>query len=1073
MCKISVLVVNLNNLEYTKGCINDLLNQDCDFNLTIVDQNSTEKGTIEYLSNLPSNIEVIKNSENKPLNQLWNWFVERSNTPYICLLNNDVRIAPNFLSSAILVLEIEKNVGFVNHVTNNKSYTCWNNILNYEIIEMPYRQGWDPIFKKECYSKIPEDLLFFYGDDYIYSNLYSSGMRGAYVLNSPMIHFERSTTIEKGGHRDLSTDYYFFNKLDLHKNLNFVERLSKWKPEFNEIKSRVYITHVTKDYLSIAINLSKSLSLFSKLPLIVYCVNLEDSDKKYFDLYPNVQLRNINLDVNSNSTDYIKNESGNFYINRKSPRIYKILSAKTIAMEMALEEGYQEVCYLDSDCLATPNVDELFEWMSEITDFPIATEGIHEYMVVIENGKQRGNPFEFSWPNADNKFSLEWPLMEFLGIEPDRRVRYRTTGIMLMNQDCLPFIKEWKELCFLLPEIVDVTYFAPFHEETVYNVLCCKKKPSGFPLCYINIDGLETVKHFYSYNSIEGELRWSDNEYEKNFYKIPIEKRYVKVLHGEKRTYEIDKILNFFNNKMIKFIQPNDENPFGKIEVRISEKLLNFREPYTFQCINTIDNKIKWQCNNMYLNWWASYVEPCNSISKLIDSENNIIEQWEWSTEEHGDYSHRMFLEWSKNNKGSKGIAIGVHDGTTGEWVVPVRDNLIQGFLVEASDKQFEDLLLNYNNFENVDVLKLLVTKDGKDCYFFESDDGFTNSVNREHVLKYNSNIKDVMKKSISLNDLIIKCGLKNDLDWLHLDVEGIDDELVMSLDPTLVKMPELIIYESLNLTTDRKNKTIKFLESNGYTCTESGWNTIAIKKKIDLSLLIHTCDNYEKFWSGMFYTLDFYWDYNKIPVYFANEEKPISDIIFNCKGYQYRPDKRIKQILTGKSNDMYGFSTRFIEAVKQIPSKYVLYMQEDMWLKRSIDYKTLEDIITFMDENNADSVRLHAKLFYYESYKLEQTKTIISGKRMHKNVGEHILSHNATIWRKDYILKYQIPGEDPWSNEIEGSKRMSVDNNNNYHYNIHWYCQPGIAEKGEFSQEALIYAHIVDEMKKIEIESK
>jgi len=239
LVNISVLVVNLNNLQFTKDCISDLLSQDCNFNLTIIDQNSYEEGTKEYFESLPSNIEFIQNEINTPLNNLWNWFVIKSNTPYICLLNNDVRVAPNFLSSAIQVFEKEQNIGFINHVSNNKDYQEWSNELKYKVIESPYRQGWDLIFRKECYNQIPNELSFFYGDDYIYSKLYSSGMKGAYVLNSPMIHFERSTTVEKGGQRDASPDGLFFSQLDLEfKNMSFVEELSKWKPEFNKIKMK-------------------------------------------------------------------------------------------------------------------------------------------------------------------------------------------------------------------------------------------------------------------------------------------------------------------------------------------------------------------------------------------------------------------------------------------------------------------------------------------------------------------------------------------------------------------------------------------------------------------------------------------------------------------------------------------------------------------------------------------------------------------------------------------------------------------------------------------------------------------
>ena len=555
---ISVLVVNLNNLEFTKDCVSDLMSQDCNFNLTIIDQNSSEEGTKEYFSTLPENIEFIQNDCNVNLNQLWNWFVLKSNTPYICLLNNDVRIAPNFLSSAIKVFEKEPNVGFVNHISNNKDYQEWSFELNYKIIETPYRQGWDPIFRKESYNQIPNELSFFYGDDYIYSKLYSSGMKGAYVLNSPMIHFERSTTIEKGGQRDASPDNLYFHQLDLEfKNMSFVEELSKWKPEFNSLtistlsslkKMKTYITHVTRDYLEVALNLSKSIKLFSDLPLIVYCINLQEEDKQRFNEYDNVQLRNIDLDISERtSEDYTSVDSGNFYVNRYSARIYSILCAKTIAMEMALEEGWQEVCYLDSDCLATPLVDELFNWNSTITDYPIATEGIHEYMIWVENGVQLGNPFSGgSWPVADNKLCLEWPLMSFLEVGENQRGAYRTTGIMLMNQKCLPFIKTWRELCFILPKLVNIRKYATYHEETVYNVLSWKKTNEGFPLCYVNLgEGFETVKHFYSEEAVEGQSRWSDTDSSQNFYRIPDDKRNTKVLHGEKRTSEVDLILDY------------------------------------------------------------------------------------------------------------------------------------------------------------------------------------------------------------------------------------------------------------------------------------------------------------------------------------------------------------------------------------------------------------------------------------------------------------------------------------------------------------------------------------------------
>jgi ubiquinone/menaquinone biosynthesis C-methylase UbiE len=260
--RISIVIVNLNNLEHTKNCVNDLLLQDIPFNLTLIDQNSSEVGTTEYFNDL-----FLKHSEghfygkihilgkyntghNKPLNHIWNDFVKNSETEFICFLNNDVRLSPNFLSSSVLLFDMKPNVGVINHTTNSKDFQTWSKNLDYIIQETPYRQGWDLIFRRELYCNIPEELRFFYGDDYLFSKLYENGYVGAYILNSPVIHYEKSTTIEKNGMRDSSIDYEQFKNIDIkYNNLHFNEEFSKWKPEFHQINEDNYSkeSYLTRD----------------------------------------------------------------------------------------------------------------------------------------------------------------------------------------------------------------------------------------------------------------------------------------------------------------------------------------------------------------------------------------------------------------------------------------------------------------------------------------------------------------------------------------------------------------------------------------------------------------------------------------------------------------------------------------------------------------------------------------------------------------------------------------------------------------------------------------------------------
>ena len=309
---------------------------------------------------------------------------------------------------------------------------------------------------------------------------------------------------------------------------------------------RAFITHVTENYLEGAHNLAKSLDIFSDIPLVVYLLDPNQDRSGEFKRYKNVEVREIFLGLEKpKESDYFYTPEGNFY-SQAGDRIYRIISSKTLAIEKALEEGWQEICYLDSDCIATPLVDDLFEWSPLITDFPIATQGIHQYMIMVENGAQRGNPFENSWPTPDHKLCIEWHLMNFLDMEENQRGIYRTTNVVMANQKCLGFVRTWRKFCEVLPDLLDVKKHAPFHEETVYNVLSWRNPEGGLPLCYVNLgEGLDTVKHFYSNEAIEGTTRWDEHDFSQNFYRIPEDKRNVKVLHGEKRPEEVDLILEY------------------------------------------------------------------------------------------------------------------------------------------------------------------------------------------------------------------------------------------------------------------------------------------------------------------------------------------------------------------------------------------------------------------------------------------------------------------------------------------------------------------------------------------------
>ena len=227
--KLRVLILNLNNLEYTKQCVEDLSNQDNqDFELTIIDQGSTERGTKEYLLSLFNEHDIIFNQINESVNKMWNWFHEKYDEDLLCFLNNDVRLPHNFISDTIKVFEKEEKVGVVVHATNHLKYQKILPELEYVVVpKFVNMQGWDYTIRRECFTKIPEQLKIYCGDDFLYHNLYEKGYDMAYVLSSPIIHYEGQSKkfMTTSGMEDIA----------MFKNLGFKHYL-KVNHEYSEIK---------------------------------------------------------------------------------------------------------------------------------------------------------------------------------------------------------------------------------------------------------------------------------------------------------------------------------------------------------------------------------------------------------------------------------------------------------------------------------------------------------------------------------------------------------------------------------------------------------------------------------------------------------------------------------------------------------------------------------------------------------------------------------------------------------------------------------------------------------------------
>lgn len=270
--------------------------------------------------------------------------------------------------------------------------------------------------------------------------------------------------------------------------------------------------------------------------------------------------------------------------------------------------------------------------------------------------------------------------------------------------------------------------------------------------------------------------------------------------------------------------------------IRIETKNLKglFKEeqlPLSVEIKKTISKDVVWT-TKLDSFMWASYPETEINDVIIKDALGNFVYQYYWDIMKHGSIFYKSLWLYCKSliNQGVKprGLVIGTHDGEFGEWVPLVRDFMSDVVLVEGSEKQYNKLVENYGDKSGVEMIFDLITTDGSDVEFFEGGLGYTNSV-VERVIKYweKEEINSSYRTSKSVNNLIIEKSLQY-MDWLHLDVEGLDAKLLMAINPQF--LPRFIIFEDFNLDVIEKEQISNYLRNQNYLLTSQDGICMAVK---------------------------------------------------------------------------------------------------------------------------------------------------------------------------------------------------------------------------------------------------
>lgn len=275
-----------------------------------------------------------------------------------------------------------------------------------------------------------------------------------------------------------------------------------------------------------------------------------------------------------------------------------------------------------------------------------------------------------------------------------------------------------------------------------------------------------------------------------------------------------------------------DEKSFKvSIDESISDVINSDELPLKFRVQDWLTSDIYYE-TDLLPGWWATYNNTSFKNFNIYTRTGKLIKRKSFDVYNDVSKIEELFNIWICSRDRSNGLVLGAGNGRWGEWLLNTVNNDCRVVLVEGDPKNWQSLVSSHITRANVLIEKCVVSSDGGMVRFWIAPQNMVSSLDKSVVQKFWPEVEpefiDVESKTINQ---IISSNFNSELDWIRIDLEGLDHKIIMSLDVSLVPNLKMLIYENMNISEDEIREIKGKLSSIGFkNFIDVGIDTLCLK---------------------------------------------------------------------------------------------------------------------------------------------------------------------------------------------------------------------------------------------------